>query len=158
MNAEISMEAIERSRAIHARFKQPTRPVNWIKAPAILSAKPVAAPQSVHVCKATPEEPHDAHVMEFQRQQRLALAQSWEGPFARMVREVAAKHGLTVEELKGPSRKKRVVRPRQEAMYRGVTELKMSYPDVARRLGGRDHTTALHGVEQHRKRMAEAGQ
>ena len=76
---------------------------------------------------------------------------------ADIVRETAAKHRLTVAELIGPCRERRYVRPRQEAMYRVFTECPhISYPDAGRRLGGRDHTTILHGVKKHAERIGIA--
>lgn len=76
---------------------------------------------------------------------------------ADVIRETAAKHRISVADLIGQSRERRYVRPRQEAMYRVFTECKhISYPDAGRRLGGRDHTTVLHGVKAHARRIGIA--
>ena len=73
---------------------------------------------------------------------------------ADIVRETAAKHRLTVAQLLGPCRERKYVRPRQEAMYRVFTECKhVSLPETGRRLGGRDHTTVLHGIRRHCERI-----
>jgi hypothetical protein len=73
---------------------------------------------------------------------------------ADVIRETAAKHRLTVAELLGPSRERKYVRPRQEAMYQVFTKCPhISYPEAGRRMGGRDHTTVLHGVKAHAKRL-----
>jgi chromosomal replication initiation ATPase DnaA len=66
---------------------------------------------------------------------------------------VAKRHSITVPEIKGASRKKHIVIARQEAMYllRGKG---LSFPVIAKLLGGRDHTTALHGYRAHKKRLA----
>ena len=37
-----------------------------------------------------------------------------------------------------------MVRPRQVAMYLMRNELNYSYPGIGEKLGGRDHTTAMH--------------
>ena len=72
---------------------------------------------------------------------------------ADIVRETAAKHGLSVAVLLGHCRQRAYAWPRQEAMYRVFTECPhISYPEAGRRLGGRDHTTILHGVRAHCKR------
>ena len=72
---------------------------------------------------------------------------------AAIVRETAAKHGLSVAVLLGPCRERVYVWPRQEAMYRVFTECPhISYPEAGRRLGGRDHTTVIHGVKAHCRR------
>lgn len=64
--------------------------------------------------------------------------------------EVADKYGLTVNDLKGNSRFHRVSHPRQEAYYQIFTQCPhISYPDMGRRIGGRDHTTCLSGVKAH---------
>lgn len=41
-----------------------------------------------------------------------------------------------------------IVGPRQIAMYLLRSELKMSFPNIARELGRKDHTTAMHSVEK----------
>jgi len=72
---------------------------------------------------------------------------------ADIVRETAAKHGLSVAVLLGHCRQRAYAWPRQEAYYRIFTECQhISYPEAGRRLGGRDHTTILHGVKAHCKR------
>lgn len=72
---------------------------------------------------------------------------------ADIVRETAAKHGLSVSVLLGQCRQRAYAWPRQEAMYRVFTECPhISYPEAGRRLGGRDHTTILHGVRAHCQR------
>ena len=73
---------------------------------------------------------------------------------ADIVRQTAAKHRLTVAQLLGPCRERKYVRPRQEAMYRVFTECKhVSLPETGRLLGGRDHTTVLHGIRRHCERI-----
>lgn len=62
-------------------------------------------------------------------------------------------HGLSAEDLTSPNRSRRITRPRQQAMYvaRQITDL--SFPQIGRRLGGRDHTTILFGVQKIAKRQ-----
>ena len=63
--------------------------------------------------------------------------------------------GLSVEEIVGPRRQRPLVKARQVSMYvfRELTEL--SYPDIARVFGGRDHTTAIHAVQKITEQMSE---
>lgn len=63
--------------------------------------------------------------------------------------------GLSVDDIVGPRRQRPLVKARQVSMYvfRELTEL--SYPDIARVFGGRDHTTAIHAVQKITKQMAE---
>lgn len=49
--------------------------------------------------------------------------------------------------LKGPKRDRPIARPRQVYMYLSKTELGLTYDDIGGSLGGRDHTTIMHGVE-----------
>ena len=62
---------------------------------------------------------------------------------------------FSVEDIVGPRRQRPLVKARQVSMYvfRELTEL--SYPDIARVFGGRDHTTAIHAVQKITKQMAE---
>jgi len=49
--------------------------------------------------------------------------------------------------LKGPKRDRPIARPRQVYMYLSKIELGLTYDDIGGSLGGRDHTTVMHGVE-----------
>lgn len=62
--------------------------------------------------------------------------------------EAAAQFGFSVEDLQSKHRQRPLVTARQIAMYvmRELTEL--SYPNIAREFGGRDHTTVIHAVEK----------
>jgi chromosomal replication initiator protein len=68
---------------------------------------------------------------------------------ARQVVERTAKHfHISVDDLIGPKRDKEIVVPRQIAMYIIRHELHMSFPKIARELGRKDHTTAIHSVDK----------
>lgn len=51
-------------------------------------------------------------------------------------------------QLKGPKREASLVRARQVTMYLLKTELGLTYMEIGNVLGGRDHTTIMHGVEK----------
>lgn len=68
---------------------------------------------------------------------------------------VAAKYGLTLDDFKGPSRARCIAHPRQEAMAEIYKLGRYSMPQIGTLLGGRDHTTVLHGVRAHAARLAE---
>ena len=72
----------------------------------------------------------------------------------RISLEVAAKYKLTLPELLSNRRAKELVCARHEAMYRMKMETSLSFAEIGRRIGGRDHTTILHGVRKHIERMA----
>jgi chromosomal replication initiator protein len=61
---------------------------------------------------------------------------------------VADKYGFSIAELKAKNRHRPLVTARQVGMYlfRELTEL--SYPQIAKVFGGRDHTTVIHAFEK----------
>jgi chromosomal replication initiator protein len=65
-----------------------------------------------------------------------------------IMEEATAQFGFSIEELQSKHRQRPLVTARQIAMYvmRELTEL--SYPNIAREFGGRDHTTVIHAVEK----------
>jgi chromosomal replication initiator protein len=75
-----------------------------------------------------------------------------------LIQEAVARHySISLDELVGEKRTKRVVMPRQVAMYlcRELTD--SSLPAIGRAFGGRDHTTVLYAVQKVTKQMAEGG-
>jgi len=68
---------------------------------------------------------------------------------AKVVVERTARHfQLELDEMLGPKRDKDIVVPRQIAMYLLRSELHLSFPKIARELGRKDHTTAIHSVDK----------
>lgn len=68
---------------------------------------------------------------------------------AKQIIERTARHfQVPVEDIMGPKRDKDIVVPRQVAMYMLRNELKLSFPKIAKELGRKDHTTAIHSVEK----------
>jgi chromosomal replication initiator protein len=66
----------------------------------------------------------------------------------RILCAVARHYDLTEEQLTGRSRARAVSVPRQLAMYLIREETDSSLPEIGELLGGRDHTTILHGYEK----------
>ncbi len=66
---------------------------------------------------------------------------------AEVVEAVATEFGVKPTALKGPKRDRPIARPRQVVMYLCRIELGLTLDDIGGALGGRDHTTILHGVE-----------
>lgn len=60
---------------------------------------------------------------------------------------VASYYNVRPSTLKGPKRDRPIARPRQLIMYLCKTELGLTHGDIGGLLGGRDHTTVMHGVE-----------
>jgi len=66
----------------------------------------------------------------------------------QIIERTAAFYDIKVDDLTGAKRDKEIVVPRQIAMYIMRRELGMSFPQIASSLGGRDHTTVMHGVRK----------
>ena len=64
----------------------------------------------------------------------------------RILSEVAAYYGVQVDDLLARSRKRTVSVPRQVAMYLLIHEIGLPPTQVGRLLGGRDHSTVIHGA------------
>jgi chromosomal replication initiator protein len=78
---------------------------------------------------------------------------------AKEIMQAVAKHyGLSLDELRGPRRSRRISQPRQVAMYLIREETEASLPQIGAQLGGRDHTTIMYGCERVRARMEEEDQ
>lgn len=71
--------------------------------------------------------------------------------------EVCSHYGVSLEELVSDRRTRRIVTPRQVAMYLSRELTDASLPAIGRSFGGRDHTTVLHAVEKIKKQMADQG-
>ncbi len=78
------------------------------------------------------------------------------GHWLEIIDQVCAKHGLTRGELLSSRRSKSLVAARHEAMYRMGKETSMSLPAIGRRMGGKDHTTVLHGIRKHAAKLEAA--
>ena len=77
----------------------------------------------------------------------------------QMILEATAEtFGFTIDEIKGPNRRRPLVTARQIGMYvfRDLTDF--SYPAIAREFGGRDHTTVMHAVDKITNLMKERHQ
>ncbi len=66
----------------------------------------------------------------------------------KVIETVANYFDISLENIKGNSRKKELVVPRQIAMYLMREEVHASYPNIGEELGGRDHTTAMHAHQK----------
>ena len=66
----------------------------------------------------------------------------------QIIKAVAAFFEISPNDLIGRSRNKEYVEPRQISMYLLRELLAMSYPDIANRVGKRDHTTAIYACKK----------
>ncbi len=65
-----------------------------------------------------------------------------------IIKETAKYYGVTIKDIKGKSRLKTLVRPRQVCMFLLRDYAGMGYKSIGELLGDRDHTTIMHGVEK----------
>lgn len=73
---------------------------------------------------------------------------------AKQIIEKTAKYfQVDINDIMSPKRDKDIVVPRQVAMYILRSELHLSFPKIARELGRKDHTTAIHSVEKIEKEI-----
>jgi chromosomal replication initiator protein len=66
----------------------------------------------------------------------------------RIVEVVARQFAVSAQDLRSTSRKKQFSLPRQLSMFVMREELQASLPQIGEALGGRDHSTVLHGCEK----------
>ncbi len=71
----------------------------------------------------------------------------------RLMELVTIYYDITMDELLGKSRERRLAHPRQIAMYLLREEAKCSYPAIGKYVGGRDHTTAMHACSKISERV-----
>lgn len=72
---------------------------------------------------------------------------------SQVIETVAKFYNISVADMVSPSRNKELVQPRQIAMYLLRQETDASLPEIGGLLGGRDHTTIIHGVERIKDRL-----
>lgn len=122
---------IDRRKALKAKFGMATRPVVRVD---LIREQKSEPPPPVKVMNM-------AEAIERARRSVSPITP----PRVLLAREVAAKHGITYEELFMAHRRRRYVIARREYYYRAAVELKHSYAQIGR-FFGQDHTTVLHGV------------
>ena len=66
----------------------------------------------------------------------------------KIIQTVVNFYDLKEKDILTASRKKEIVKTRQIAMYLLRSELKNSFPFIGRKLGGKDHTTAIHSYKK----------
>ena len=65
-----------------------------------------------------------------------------------IIRLVAEAYGVSVEQIQGRGRSRKIALPRQIAMFLLRHEANISLPHIGEKLGGRDHTTVIYGCDK----------
>lgn len=100
------------------------------------------------------EKSADARQAELERiaetvKRRFATPFISTGPMSVIMHRAMKVFGVSRTELTGASRNRRIVFARQFVMYWARRKVGLSLPQIGRRLGGRDHTTVLHGCQRY---------
>ncbi len=66
----------------------------------------------------------------------------------QVIKTILTYYNIEEKNLIEKTRKQEVVKPRQITMYLLRNDLNMSYPHIGRRLGQKDHTTAIHAYKK----------
>jgi hypothetical protein len=67
---------------------------------------------------------------------------------ATIIKVVCAWYGVTHIDIISARKTRDIVGPRMMAMYLARHHTTLSFPQIGRKIGGRDHTTALHAVNK----------
>lgn len=70
-----------------------------------------------------------------------------------IVNTVSQYFDVSLDDMTGKCREKRLAFPRQIIMFLMREEIRSSYPSIGHELGGRDHTTAMHAYEKIRTEL-----
>lgn len=66
----------------------------------------------------------------------------------KIIQTVAEFYDLKEKDILASSRKREIIKPRHVAIYLLRDELKCSYPFIGKKIGGKDHTTVIHGYKK----------
>jgi len=77
--------------------------------------------------------------------------------FKKVVKVVSEFYEIEEKEILSGSRKREIVKPRQIAMYILRKDLKFSFPFIARKFGGKDHTTVIYACEKIEEMLKKDG-
>jgi chromosomal replication initiator protein len=77
-----------------------------------------------------------------------------QSPLDKLVARVAVRFSVDVKAIRGPSRQRGIVWPRQVAMY-AARQAGYSFPQIGAYFGGRDHSTVIYSCDKVAKRAEE---
>lgn len=150
--------AILRSKAESLRFAIPPSVIEYIARPECSSVRELEGALNRVVAYATL---HDAAMTVSLATQALEHIYSESGSksssnltTSEILEGVCAYYNIDIERIRGKQREREVVWPRQVTMYLMRQETSASLLQIGAELGGRDHTTIMHGWEKVQTEMA----
>ncbi|MEK7124080.1 MAG: chromosomal replication initiator protein DnaA, partial [Patescibacteria group bacterium] len=75
--------------------------------------------------------------------------------YKKIIETVSKFYNLEEKSIFNPTRRKEIVKPRQVAMFLLRKELRYSFPAIARKFGGKDHTTVIYAYKKILKEVEE---
>ena len=87
------------------------------------------------------------------RRQVNGIEMERDAAIGEIIREVAAKHGITAPQLTGRQRSRRYSWPRHEAIWRCTQDTRASLSEIARHFSGLDHTSVMYARDAHQARI-----
>lgn len=90
-------------------------------------------------------------VLELMQYNAAALAPRQEDWVERIISSVAVSHGVRPQWMKGEKRRSRQISAARGEACRRLVEAGFSYPETARLLGMRNHTSVLYWVKKQRE-------
>ena len=143
--------AILRSKAESLRFAVPSSVIEYIARPECSSVRELEGALNRVIAYATL---HDAALSVGLATQALGDIYSDSNRFSanltllEVLEGVCAYYNLSMEQMRGKQRDRDIAWPRQVAMYLMRRETSASLLQIGAELGGRDHTTIMHGWEK----------
>ena len=125
-------------------YSRPVAKVMSLDPPAQPDALPLHEPRLVMIPKSHPifSVPQDAPVT------------NWEPRHVTIIREVMDRYDITLADLQGPGRARRLVFPRQELFFRLRYDCHWSSVKIGE-FFNRDHATVIHGCKAHLNRAGK---
>ncbi|MEI8060935.1 MAG: chromosomal replication initiator protein DnaA [Candidatus Berkelbacteria bacterium] len=76
----------------------------------------------------------------------------------KVLKTIQKFYNISIDDIVSSKRNKEVIKPRHVAMYILYNIVGLSFPEVGRELGGKDHTTIMHGCKAVNKDMGNSKQ
>jgi hypothetical protein len=139
----------DEARRQHRAHQDALRRLNGPKCPPVPVHVPInehADEVEIEICVISINEP--VFVGDMTRIQHASLDHNRRISIRNIQEVVASHYEISVFDMCSARRTHELVRPRQFAMYLAKMLTLKSMPEIGRRFGGRDHTTALHAVRK----------